>query len=337
MVTLTINDKKITVPDSYTILQAAKQANIYIPTLCYDESVEVYGACGLCVVEAQGVPKLLRSCSAKVSDGMVIYTESERVIQSRKIALELLMSAHDGDCIAPCKLACPAQTDCQGYVGLIANGKFEDALKLIKKRIALPACIGRICPHPCETACRRGKVDEPINISQLKAFVGNMDMYVNGYVPEVENPTGKKVSIIGGGPAGLSAAYYLAIKGHNVTVYDMMDKMGGMLRYGIPEYRLPKAVLDKEIAMIEKVGVKLVNNQKLGVDFTIDSLKAKSDAVIVAVGAWQSSSMHIEGEELEGVYGGIDFLRSVIKNEPFEIGDTVVVCGGGNTAMDARL
>lgn len=334
-VTLTINGKQITAPEGATILEAAKSAGIYIPTLCYDEAVEVYGACGLCVVEAEGVPKLLRSCSAKVSEGMVINTESERVVQSRKIAMELLMSAHDGDCIAPCQLACPAQTDCQGYVGLIANGDFEGALRLIKNKIALPASIGRICPHPCEKACRRGKVEQPINIAQLKAFAGDMDINGDAYIPEIAQSTGKTISIIGGGPAGLTAAYYLAIKGHSVTIYDMMDKMGGMLRYGIPQYRLPKEVLDKEIAIIEKTGVKLVNNKKLGVDFTIQSLKEQSDAVIVAIGAWQSSKMGVEGEDLDGVWGGIDFLRSVIKGNPVEIGEKVVVCGGGNTAMDA--
>ena len=147
--------------------------------------------------------------------------------------------------------------------------------------------------------------------------------------------SGKKVAVIGGGPAGLTAAYYLNIMGHSVTVYDMMDKMGGMLRYGIPQYRLPKEVLDKEIAIIEKSGVKLVNNVKLGRDFTIQSLKEENDAVIVAVGAWQSSSMRTPGEDLQGVYGGIDFLRSVIKGNAPAIGDRVVICGGGNTAMDA--
>ena len=335
MINLTINGKQITAPEGSTILEAARLNDIYIPTLCYDKAVEVYGACGLCVVEAEGIPKLLRSCSAKASEGMVINTESDRVVQSRKIAMELLMSAHDGDCVAPCQLNCPAHTDCQGYVGLIANGEYESALKLIKNKIPLPASIGRVCPHPCEKACRRKNVEEPINIAQLKAFAADMDLKADSYTPDVAASTGKKVAIIGGGPAGLTAAYYLAIMGHSVTVYDMMGKMGGMLRYGIPQYRLPKDVLDKEIAIIEKTGVKLVNNVKLGKDFTIKSLKAENDAVIVAVGAWKSSSMRTPGEDLEGVYGGIDFLRGVIKGNAPEIGEKVVICGGGNTAMDA--
>lgn len=335
MLNLTINGKNITVEEGTTILQAAKDNGIYIPTLCYDDAVKVYGACGLCVVEAEGIPKLLRSCSAKCSEGMVVNTESKRVVQSRKIAMELLMSAHDGDCVAPCQLNCPARTDCQGYVGLIANGEYEAALKLIKNKVSLPASIGRVCPHPCETACRRGKVDEAINIAQLKAFAADMDSNSDSYLPEKDAPTGKKIAIIGGGPAGLTAAYRLAISGHEVTVYDMMEKMGGMLRYGIPQYRLPKEVLDKEIAIIEKLGVKMINGVKLGKDFTVASLNAQNDAVIVAVGAWKSSSMRTPGEELDGIYGGIDFLRAVALKQEINIGDKVVICGGGNTAMDA--
>lgn len=335
MLNLTINGKNITVEEGTTILQAARDNGIYIPTLCYDDAVKVYGACGLCVVEAEGMPKLLRSCSAKCSDAMVINTESKRVIQSRKIAMELLMSAHDGDCIAPCQLNCPARTDCQGYVGLIANGEYEAAIKLIKNKVSLPASIGRVCPHPCESACRRGKVDEAISIAQLKAFAADIDLNGESYIPEKQAPTGKKIAIIGGGPAGLTAAYRLAVSGHEVTVYDMMEKMGGMLRYGIPQYRLPKEVLDKEIGIIESLGVKMQNNVKLGKDFTIASLKAQNDAVIVAVGAWKSGSMRTKGEELDGVYGGIDFLRAVALKQDICIGDKVVICGGGNTAMDA--
>lgn len=335
MINLTINGQKITAPAGSTILEAARQNGIYIPTLCYDEAVEVYGACGLCVVEAEGVPKLLRSCSAKAAEGMVVNTESDRVVKSRKIAMELLMSAHDGDCVAPCQLACPANTDCQGYVGLIANGEFDAALKLIKDKISLPASIGRVCPHPCEKACRRAKVEEPINIAQLKAFAADMDLNGDAYVPECAEDTGKRVAIVGGGPAGLTAALYLRKLGHQVTVFDMMDKMGGMLRYGIPQYRLPKEILDSEIAVIEKTGVNLVNNVKFGRDITLDMLKSVNDAVILAPGAWKSTPMRVKGEEISGVYGGIDFLRSVIQGNPVEIGERVAVCGGGNTAMDA--
>lgn len=334
-VKLTINGKEITAPVGSTILETARANGIYIPTLCYDEAVEVYGACGLCVVEAQGCPKLLRSCSAKVSDGMVIDTESERVVESRKIAMELLMSAHDGDCVAPCQLACPANTDCQGYVGLIANGRFDDALKLIKEKIPLPASIGRVCPHPCEKACRRGKVEEPINIAKLKDFAADLDLKGEAYLPECNAPTGKKVAIVGGGPAGLSAALYLRKKGHEVSVFDMMEKMGGMLRYGIPQYRLPKDILDSEIAVIEKTGVRMINNVKFGRDINIDMLKSVNDAVILAPGAWKSSRMRVKGEDSLGVWGGIDFLRKVILGEKVDIGERVAVCGGGNTAMDA--
>ena len=336
MINLTINGKAVTAPAGTTILAAAKDNGVYIPTLCYDDALEPYGACGLCVVEAQGMPKLLRACSSKVSEGMVIDTESPRVIKARKAALELIMSAHDGDCKAPCSLACPAGTDCQGYVGLIANGEFDAALKLIKDRIALPASIGRICPHPCEKACRRALVDKPINIAQLKAFAADVDRRMpESYKPESAQPTGKTVSIIGGGPGGLNAAYFLSIAGHSVKVYDMMPKMGGMLRYGIPEYRLPKEILDSEIKMIESLGVEMINNVRVGKDITFEEIKKSSDAVILAPGAWKSAPMRVKGEELDGVYGGIDFLRAVIMGNAPDIGQRVAVCGGGNTAMDA--
>ena len=319
-----------------TVLQAARANGIEIPALCYIDELKPYGACGICTVEAANTPKLLRACATTVFDGMEIKTESDRIYRSRKTALELMLSDHTGDCRGPCSLNCPAGTDCQGYVKLISEGKYREATALVKERVPLPASIGRVCPHPCETACRRHFVEEPISIAYLKAFAADKDLASgNKYIPEIAQPSGKTVGIIGGGPAGLTAAYFLAVKGHAVTIYDAMPKMGGMLRYGIPQYRLPKEVLDMEIDTIGKMGVTLKNNIKIGKDISFSEIKSKHDAVLVAVGAWKSSSMGVAGEELDGVIGGIDFLRSVALGNPVKTGKNVAVCGGGNTAMDA--
>lgn len=331
-----IDGYEIEAQEGATILQIARENGIEIPTLCHDARVEAYGACGLCVVEVEGSPKLARACATKAADGMVIHTQGERAKQARKVALELLLSDHEGDCKAPCSLNCPAGTDCQGYVGLIANGQYREAVKLIKEKVPLPASIGRICPHPCEQACRRKLVEDPIAIAHLKSFAADLDLRSwEPYRPECAPDTHKKISIVGGGPAGLTAAYFLRTMGHSVTVYDAMPKMGGMLRYGIPQYRLPKEVLDQEIAAIAKLGVTMFNNAKVGDGLTLDGLQESSDAVLVAIGAWTSSSMRVPGESLNGVMGGIDFLRHVALNEPSGIGERVAVVGGGNTAMDA--
>lgn len=334
-ITITIDGKKITAQEGSSILNVASQNGIKIPNLCYDGRVELYGACGLCTVEVEGIPKLLRACSTKVTDGMVVHTQTERVKASRKVALELLLSDHTGDCVAPCKKACPGETDCQGYVGLIANGEYNEAVKLIKDKLPLPASIGRICPHPCEKACRRQYVDEPISIAFLKSFVADIDLREETYIPEIEPDTGKNVAVIGGGPAGLTAAYFLRKCGHSVTVFEQMEKMGGMLRYGIPEYRLPKKVLDKEVKLIEEMGVTLKNNINIGTDISFEQIKNDFDATVVAIGAWNSSKMRVPGEDLDGVWGGIDLLREVALGNKVDLGKNVAVCGGGNTAMDA--
>ncbi len=334
-ITVTINGKVCTAKKGATILDIASANGIEIPTLCHHENVKLYGACGICIVEGENMPKLMRACSTVASDGAVYFTDSERVKKVRKIALELLMSDHEGDCKGPCTLNCPAGTDCQGYVKEIANGNDREAVKIIKEKVPFPASIGRVCPHPCETACRRHKVEDAISIAFLKSFAADNVLKTNPYIPKPSAPTGKTVAVVGGGPAGLSAAYYLALKGHSVTVYDMMEKMGGMLRYGIPEYRLPKAVLDAEIKEIESVGVTMKNNVKIGDEITLDSLKANFDAVIVAIGAWNNMGLRCEGETLDGVMGGIEFLRKIAKGEPTGIGKNVAIVGGGNTAMDA--
>jgi len=333
---ITINEKDIAVNGGATVLDAAAQAGVYIPTLCHSDLLSPYGACGVCLVEAAGSPRLLRACSTYVTDGMVIKTNTDRVIKARRLALELILSAHKGDCIAPCHLKCPAHTDCQGYVGLIANKEYKQAALLIRQKLPLPSSIGRICPHPCETACRRVLVEEPVNIAQLKYFVSDMFLDDKTLAPKPNKDTGKTVAVIGGGPGGLTAAYFLRLKGHSVTVYDAMPQMGGMLRYGIPEYRLPKDILDREIALIKKVGITFVNNKRIGADISFESLRLKYGAVVVAIGAWASVALNCPGETSAGVYGGIDFLRDIAgSNSPDMKNQKVAIVGGGNTAMDA--
>ncbi len=333
---LNINGKEVKGLPGQTILEVARENDIFIPTLCYDERTKIYGSCGICMCEVEGNPKLCKACATVIAPGMVIRTNTERVIESRKTNLELLLSNHTGDCRPPCVLACPAQTDCQGYVGLIANGEYEAALELVKDKIPLPAALGRVCPHPCEEKCRRGLIDEPISIQWLKRFVADQDlMDEDAFIPECAPATGKRVAVIGGGPMGLSAAYFLRQKGHDVTIFESMPKAGGMLRYGIPEYRLPKEVLDEEILTIEKMGVEIITDTKIGVDIPFETVREDFDAVLLGIGAWISTGVGCKGEDADGVIGGIDFLRKVVRNEEIELGEKVAIVGGGNTAMDA--
>ncbi|MDO5491466.1 MAG: FAD-dependent oxidoreductase [Bacillota bacterium] len=332
---LNINGKEVTGVVGQTILEVARENDIFIPTLCFDERTRIYGSCGICMCEVEGNPKLCKACATEIAPDMVIRTNTQRVIESRKTNLELLLSNHTGDCRPPCVLACPAGTDCQGYVGLIANGEYEAANELVKDRIPLPASLGRVCPHPCEDDCRRGLIDEPIAIQSLKRFASDVDLAGEKYVPECDPDTGKSVAIIGGGPMGLSAAYFLRQMGHDVTIFESMPKAGGMLRYGIPEYRLPKAELDDEIDTIEQMGVDIITDTKIGVDIPFKSIQDDFDAVLLGIGAWISTGVGCPGEDADGVIGGIDFLRKVVRNEPIELGEKVAIVGGGNTAMDA--
>ncbi len=344
MITITINGKVCKCNEGEYILKVAQDNGIDIPNLCNDESVAVYGACGLCQIEVlddghgKALPKLMRACATKAQDGYVVSYDTERVNRSRKVALELLMSDHDGDCVAPCHLNCPAGTDIQKYLKQISGGDYHGAVETIKEAFPIPASIGRVCPHPCEKNCRRANVEQPLSIAFLKAYAADKDLADGTYKPQCKAESGKKVAIVGGGPAGLTAAFFLRRSGHSVTVYDAMAKMGGMLRYGIPAYRLPKDILERECQEIKSLGVEFVNNCKIGRDVTLEQLQKDNDAVIVANGAWKSMNMRVEGEELEGVVGGIDFLRNISSGEgtrPDLSGLTVAVCGGGNTAMDA--
>ena len=216
---------------------------------------------------------------------------------------------------------------------MVANGQLKQAAKLIKDVFPFPSSVGRICPHPCETACRRGLIGDPVSIAYIKAYIGDKDLESeHPYVKPIEPSTGHTVAIIGGGPAGLTAAYQLRSKGHAVTVFDAMPKLGGMLRYGIPEYRLPKAILDKEIALIEGMGIEVQHNVNVGTDISFQYIRENYDAVLVAAGAWSSVWMNIPGEGNENVFGGIDFLRKVTQGEEIFAGRDIAVVGGGNTS-----
>ncbi|MFA4864025.1 MAG: FAD-dependent oxidoreductase, partial [Bacteroidales bacterium] len=322
-----------------TILELAKRNNIEIPTLCNDPRLEPFTSCYVCVVEVEGLRGLQPSCSTKISEGMRIETDNEKIHRARKTALDLLVSNHYADCIGPCKQTCPAGVDVQGYISLIEKGKYHDAVGLIKETNPLPAICGRVCVRPCEVACRRNLLDEgaAVGIDYLKRFASDIDIDSPGkWKPELKPATGKKVAVIGAGPAGLSCGFFLQKEGHQVDIYEASPKAGGWLRYGIPEYRLPNDLLQKEVDNITEMGVKIHFNKKFGSDVSYKDLKKKYAAMILTIGSQKGTMIGCEGEDAENVFSGIDFLKNMeMTGKPFNFkGKKVAVIGGGNTAMD---
>lgn len=241
---------------------------------------------------------------------------------------------------APCKVACPAHIPVQGYLKLAAQGRYTEALKLIKKENPFPAVCGRICNKRCEAECTRGSVDEAVAIDEVKRFIADHDLHeATRYVPPMVNQIGKpypqKIAVIGAGPAGMSCAYYLAEKGYPVTVFDRNPVPGGMLTLGIPSFRLEKDVLNAEIDILREMGVEFKCGVEVGKDVTIQQLRDEGyKGFYVAIGAQKSAPIGVPGETLANVYGGVDFLREVnLGNQPF-VGKTCAVIGGGNVAMD---
>jgi NADPH-dependent glutamate synthase beta subunit-like oxidoreductase len=238
---------------------------------------------------------------------------------------------------SPCKAECPAHIDVQGYVNLASKGKFEEALALIKKASPFPSICGRVCHHPCESNCSRGDIDQSVGIHGIERFIADLDLKADKrYMPRIKDKKEDKVVIVGSGPAGLTCAYYLAIKGYQVTVFEKAGDLGGMLATGIPSYRLPSKVVEAEIQHIRDLGVTMKTNVEIGTDVTVAQLRQEGyKAFFVAVGTQECVELGIEGEDLDGVYPGLDYLRLVNQGEEVALGKNVAVIGGGNAAMDA--
>jgi len=335
-VSVTVDGHPMDVTAGLTVLQALLQEGVSIPSLCHDVRLKrSNGNCGLCVVEIGEEHRAVKACITPVTEGIQIATHSPSIDAYRKVRVEQLLCDHNADCLPPCQDTCPAKIDVQRYLSLVADGNMNAAVRVIKDRNPFPSACGRICPHFCESACRRNLVDEPVAINSVKRFAADLDLFgSHPWTPSLAAPTGKRVAVVGAGPSGLSAAYYAAIAGHQVTVFDRRSKPGGMMRYGIPEYRLPKDTLDAEIDLIASLGVTIRCGISLGTHISLDDLQHDFDAVYLAIGSWSATPMRIDGEGLRGVWLGINYLHAVTSNADAPLGDRVLVVGGGNTAID---
>ncbi|MDL1969492.1 MAG: FAD-dependent oxidoreductase [Candidatus Desulfofervidaceae bacterium] len=318
------------------------------------EAVEKYGINLLCKIGCLGLGSCVQVCPQEaitigeqglpiidiencIGCGKCVKACPQNVLELVSPISPILRFNRTDDCLAPCQQACPAQIDIPRFVQKIKQRRHQEALLIIKEHTPMPLTLGRVCPRPCEERCRRRQVDEAVAINFLKRFVADYE-WRNGQRLSlfVAPDSGHKVAVIGGGPGGLACAYFLRRLGHQVTIFEAMPKLGGMLRYGIPDYRLSQEVLDWEIEGILRLGIEAHTSTALGKEFTLQDLRDKGyEAVFIATGAWNARDLKIEGEGLEGVISGVEFLREVAEGKRPEIGPRVMVVGGGNVAMDA--
>ncbi|MFO8084682.1 MAG: NAD(P)-binding protein [Desulfobacterales bacterium] len=328
------------------MVEVAQNDNIEL--FSYSEVEDVSGYIGNYTVKVRRKPRYIKEgvCTgcgecAKVCP-VVMKSEWDEGLGDRKAIYRAFPQAVpityciDKKDRAPCVTACPAGINVQGYVQLIGQGKYKEAVQLIMERLPLPGVLGRVCPHPCESQCRRAEVDSPVSIRALKRFASDHVDPEDLPIPEIENRT-EKIAVIGSGPAGLTAAYYLRLKGYQVTIFESLPKLGGMLRVGIPDYRLPPEILDREINHILKTGIQVETGKALGKDFTLQDLTNQGHgAIFLATGAHKGLDAHIPGEDnCSGVFNAIDFLREINLGSRKVPGKNVVVIGGGNVAIDA--
>ena len=283
--------------------------------------------CGLCV---EGCPVFLpNEFDQKLGKRKAIFMLYPQAVPKKCV----IDKREERPCKAACMDACPVHTNVPGYIKLIAEGQYKEAYKLIRETNPLPACLGRVCYAPCEEVCNRGQIDEPITIRDLKRIPGDQWNIEELEVP-IASKTGKKIAAIGAGPASLAVANDLVLKGHSVTISEALPEAGGMLRVGIPEYRLPKRILAQEIAYIQKLGAEIKTGIQVGKDISLGELKDKYDAIFIGVGAHGGMRLRIGGEDIPGVIEGIKFLRDINLGGKVAIGKRVAVIGGGNTAID---
>ncbi len=313
----------------------------------------MYGGKRECQVGCLGMGDCVRSCNFDAihmgPDGYPVVDLSKcvgcgvceaacpkSILTVRTMSQRLLHINEYDDALAPCQQTCPAEIDIPTYIDRIGKGDYEGAVHTIRERNPLLLACGRVCPHPCEDYCRRGIEDQPVSINQLKRFVADFEMNSGKrFAIPCAPSTGKKVAVIGGGPAGLSCAFFLRRVGHDVTIFEAMPRLGGMIRYGIPEYRLPKKTLDWEIQGILDMGIEARTDVRFGRDFDMNTLTEEGfDAIFMGIGAWSDYTLRIPGEDKKGVFTGINFLSRFANGEQLPVGRKVVVVGGGNTAID---
>jgi NADPH-dependent glutamate synthase beta subunit-like oxidoreductase/ferredoxin len=333
MLTLKIDGVPVSVEPGATVLQAAEKAGVRIPTLCHVPGLEPATSCFLCAVKVEGRRGFVPACALPAAEGMAVATASEEVLKVRRLALELLLSDHAGDCLAPCAATCPAGLDVPGFLDEVRRHDVGRAAEVIARKIALPGVLGRICPRLCESECRRKEHDEGVSIAALHRYVSDQGWIANPHWGATRTQqTGRSVAIVGAGPAGLSAAFHLLAAGHAVTIFDAWGQPGGMLRYAIPAYRLPRASLAAEITVIEALGARFEMGQRWGTNFTLADLRRDFDAVFLAIGAQRPQRLQCECDEL--AMPALEFLHRLADENPPMLGDDVMVIGGGNTAVD---
>jgi formate dehydrogenase major subunit len=328
-VKLTIDGKTFSAREGETVLEVARREGIDIPALCHEEGMAAWGACRLCMVEVEGLDKLQAACTTWVADGLLVKTDTPRARARRESYLKMYLSDHNAYCEAPCSHACPTHIDIPAYMAALADGDAAGAAAIVREELPFAGILGRVCPRYCEPVCRRGEVDDPIAICALhRAAADHSDTLL---IPGL--PSGKRVAVIGAGPAGLAAAWFLTEKGHQVTVYDANTKAGGSLRYSIPEFRLPEKVVDKELAPLWEAGVRFVGESELGYEVDPDGLfDAGFDAVVIGIGTWEEPKHVLPGDD--AALRGLDVLKRVREGRAVKFTQKVAVIGDGITALD---